>query len=201
MYTLFKRALIACCFAFPALACAAERTPEIKPVAPVQTMAPVPATTAAVQAVRIGYVDIVRIGTESEQGKALKSLLMAKKDLLQVKIDRKKKQIEKLKTSIEAKVATMTPQQREARSREFQKKVEEFQSFVQASEEELRGLQEKETKALYDAVEHTATTLGAGKGFAAIVIKKELLYVGNAIDAQDVTDDLIKALNQADRKK
>lgn len=208
MPTMFKRTLIACFFAVPSLVFAADGAPEVKPVAPPQATESTPAEpgfkpgpAAAVQAARIGYVDIARIGTESERGKALKNLLTARKEKLQGKIDGKKKQIEKLKASIEAKIATMTPQQREARSKEFQKKLEEFQKFAQASEEELLTLQEKETRTLFEAIEQAAIVHGKANGFAAIVIKKELLYVGSSVDAQDVTDALIKTLNQTGQKK
>lgn len=205
MPAMFKRVLIACIVSLPAFAFAADVPPEVKPLPAAAAEAPLkPAAVqaaAALQAARIGYVDIARIGTESERGKALKSLLSARKDKLQEKINGKKKQLEKLKTSIEAKIASMTPQQREAKSKEFQKKVEEFQKLAQASEAELSALQEKESKAFYEAVEQSAGAHGKANGFAAIVIKKELLYVGSSVDAQDVTDALIKALNQSEAKK
>ncbi len=202
----FKRVLIACFFALPSLAFAADTAVEVKPPVPPQTAVSAPAEAAlkpaaATQAARIGYVDIARIGAESERGKALKTLLSTRKDTLQVKVDGKKKQVEKLKASIEAKIATMTPKQREAKSKEFQKKLGEFQKFAQASEDELMALQEKESRMLFEAIEQSAVTYGKENGFAAIVIKRELLYVGGSVDAQDVTDALIKALNQADQKK
>lgn len=202
----FKRILIACLFALPSLVSAADSATEVKAVAAPLTTEAVPAAAAlkpvvVSPAARVGYVDIARIGTESERGKALKALLTASKDKLQGKIDGKKKQIEKLKTSIEAKIATMTPPQREAKSKEFQKKLEEFQKFAQTTETEFFNLQDKETKALYEAIELAAVEHGKANGFAAIVIKKELLYVSSAVDAQDATDALIKALNQADQKK
>lgn len=206
MPTLFKSILIACFVALPALGFAVDSAPETKPDVPPQITTPAPAEAAqkpaaAVQTTRIGSVDITRIATESDRGKALKALLTTKKDKLQGKIDGKKKQVEKLKTSIEAKIATMSPKQREAKSKEFQKKVEELQKFAQASEEELFTLQDKESKTLYEAVEKAAGAYGKTNGFAAIVIKKELLYVGSTVEAQDVTDALIKALNQAEQKK
>jgi outer membrane protein len=206
MPTILKRVLIACLFALPSLAFAADKPAEVKPATSLQTTTPAPTEgllkpVVAAQTVRIGYVDIARIGAESERGKALKTLLTTKKDKLQDKISGKKKQLEKLQKSIEAKIATMTPQQREAKSKEFQKKVEDFQKFGRSSEEELFALQDKETKALYEAIEQAAIVHGKANGFAAIVVKKELLYVGSSVDAQNVTDDLIKALNQADQKK
>lgn len=146
-------------------------------------------------------MDITRIAAESEQGKSLKTLLTSRKDKLQAKIDGKKKQIEKLKVSIEAKIAKMSPQQREAKSKEFQKKVEEFQKFARASEEEFFALQDKETRTLYGAIEQAAVAHGKANDFAAIAVKKELLYVGSSVATEDVTDALIKELNQGFQKK
>lgn len=204
MSTISKKMLLACFLVFPSFVFAADNSAEVKPLltVPVQSEAvlqSVPAKAATTAA--IGYVDIARIGSDSERGKTLKALLTTKKNTLQGKIEGKKKQVEKLRASIEAKIATLTPQQREAKSKEFQKKVEEFQKFAQTSEEEFYTLQEKETKSLYEAIEQSAVAHGKANGFAVIVIKKELLYVGSSVDAKDVTDDLIKALNMADQKK
>ncbi|MDD5286672.1 MAG: OmpH family outer membrane protein [Desulfuromonadaceae bacterium] len=211
--TIIKKFIIALIVGLPTLSAAADATiaSEPKGAMPAQTTAiktqliptesKPPEAIVAKETTRMGYVDIARVGTESDRGKALRDLLMARKEILQGKVDGKKKQIEKLKKSIEAKIATMTSQQREAKSKEFQKKLDEFQKFARASEEELFGLQEKETKALYEDIERTAVAYGKANGFSVIVVKKELLYVGSAVDAQDVTEPLIKALNEAGQKK
>lgn len=202
----FKTALIACLIALPSFVFAAENAAEVKSPLPAQSAvstppeaAPKPA--AAVQNARIGYVDIVRIGAESEQGKSLRIRLLSSKDKLQSKIEGKKKALDKIKASIEAKIATMSPKQREAKSKEFQKKVQEFQKFVQASEQEFINLQEKETRTLYEAIEQASVEHGKANGYVAIVVKKELFYVANTVDVQDVTDALIKVLNQDGHKK
>ena len=189
----------------PNLAFAADQPAGVPPKtalpkisAPTETLLK---SVEAPHATRIGYVDISRIAAESERGKTLRIVLISRKDKLQAKIEEKKKALDKLKTSIEAKIAKMTPKQREAKSKEFQKKLEELQKLAQAAEEEFLALQEKETKLLYEAIELAAVAHGKANGFAAVVIKKELLYVGNTVDAQDVTDALIKALDQAGEKK
>jgi len=211
--TFFKKLLIALIIALPTLSAAVDIAPagEPKAAAPAQTTVSTPQANAAdnkpagaaavCQTAKIGYVDIARIGTESDRGKALKTLLTSKKDQLQGKINGKKKQIEKLKTSIESKITTMTQQQREAKSKVFQKKLEEFQKFALKSEEEFFTLQEKETRSLYEEIEMSAVAHGKANGFSVIVVKKELLYVGSAVDTRDVTEELIKSLNETGRKK
>ena len=210
-----KKLLIMLMIVFPTLSVAAEGIPAGAPGGSAPAPAAVTAAPAAVPAAaekkpeaaaalpanRIGYVDINRIGTESERGKELTALLTARKVKLQGKLDSKKKQIEKMKASIEAKIAQMSPQQREAKAKEFQKKLDEFQKFARTSDEELYTLQDKESKALYNEIEKAAVAHGTANNFAVIVVRKELLYVANAVDAQDVTDALIKALNEAGQKK
>lgn len=206
MHTNFKRVLIVCLFLLPTLVFAADNPAEVQSAAPPQPVKSTPIDTVvkavpALQVTRIGYVDIVKIGGESERGKSLKVLLTSRKDATQSKIDGQKKKIEKLEKSIKAKIATMTPQQREAKGKEFQKKVEEFQKFARAAEEEFYSLQEKETQTLYIAIEQAAVEYGKGNGFAAVVIKKDLLYVGSDVAAEDITEALIKSLNQGEEKK
>jgi outer membrane protein len=216
MHSIVKTLLIACIVALPTLAAVADAAPvaEAKPLAPVSpAVSATPLTVStenkpevtiaapAIQTTHFGYVDISRVGSESDRGIALKALLTTQKDKLQGKLDAKKKQIEKLKASIEAKLPQMTPPQREAKSKEFQKKMEEFQKFVRSSEEELFKLQDKETKSLYEEIEKAAVAHGKENKLALIVVKRDLLYVGPAVDAQDLTDALIKAVNASGQKK
>ncbi len=205
MTTITKTILIACVCTLPTLAFAIDKPAEVTVAAPQQTAVAPPIEAllkpAAVPSARIGFVDIVRIGTESERGKALRTMLSAKKDKLQSTFESKKKQLDKLKASIEATIAKLTPQQREAKSKEFQKKLEDLQKLAQTSEGDFIALQEKETTSLFEAIEQSAVAHGKANAFSAIIIKKDLLYASTAVDAQDVTDALIKALNQSDQKK
>lgn len=221
--TILGIVLITLISAFATLSIAADAPPaieakpapspaiEAKPALPPQAVTVSPpviatenkpvAAVAPVATAKIGYVDIIRIGADSEGGKALKNLLTLKQTQLQGKIDGKKKQIEKFKASIEAQLPTMTQQQKEAKSKEFQKKLDEFQKFAKTLEEELMALQEKETRALYDVIEKAAIAHGKANGFSVIVVKKDLLYLGSSISIQDVTDALIKLMNESGQKK
>jgi outer membrane protein len=148
----------------------------------------------------MGLVDMPRILNETARGKAVEAKFKGMKDKLQDRVDAKRKQLDKLRASFEAMLPTLSQEQRETKAKEFQKKVEEFQKFGKKLEEELYTTQEKETKGLYDATEKAAVAYGKANNFAVIVIKKELLYVGDDIDAQDVTGVLIKAMDEAARK-
>ena len=116
--------------------------------------------------------------------------------LLQGQIEAKRKQLDKQKSAIEAKLKTLTPPQREAKAKEFQKKVEEFQKFGMNAEKELQTRQEEFSVKLFKAIEQASADLGKAKGLSLVVVKRELLYLGSGVDAQDVTDDVIKKIDK-----
>jgi outer membrane protein len=201
--------------ALPSLGSAADTAPVpetlktpslLQPAAPATPAVPpsplkVPETPKAQQTMRIGYVDIARIGSESTLGKASTAKSREKQEKFQARILAKRKQLDKQKAAIEAKISTLTPQQREAKGREFQKKVEEFQKFGMNAEKELQALQEELTKALFAAIEQTAAEYGKTNRLGVVIIKRELLYLDSGVDSQDVTDGLIKLMNEKDRKR
>jgi outer membrane protein len=123
------------------------------------------------------------------------------KKALQGKIENKRKQLEKQQAAIEAKLKTLTPQQREAKAKEFQKKVEEFQKFGLNAEKELQAKQEEFSDKLFKAIEQASAELGKAKGLALVVIKRELLFLGSGVDVQDVTDGVIKLIDGKEAKK
>lgn len=155
----------------------------------------------AISATRLGHVDVERIASESELAKSGQAQFGELKKKFQGQIDGKRKQLEKLQSSLEAKIKTLPPAQREAKAKEFQKKVEEFQRFGQNAEKELKAKQEELSEKMFKAIEKASQELGKAKGLALVIIKRELLYLGSGVDAQDVTDDVIKQIDGGMPKK
>lgn len=205
-----RRILIALFIAaLPSLSNAAETAPAadslktpslIQPTTAAVPISPAPLKVAetpkAQQAMKIGYVDIVRIGKESTLGKTSTAKTKEKQGKFQARIQAKRKQLDKQKAAIEAAFAKLNPQQKEAKAKEFQKKVEDFQKFGMSAEKELQTLQEDLSKALFEAVEQAAAEYGKANGLNLVMIKRELLYLGSGVDAQDVTAGIIKTMNE-----
>jgi outer membrane protein len=184
---------------------AAETAPDTQPSLPVSQQ-PVPqATPAAVEktatgavtqpATRFGQVDVARVASESETAKTGQAQLAELKKKLQAQIETKRKQLEKQKASLEEKLKSLTPQQREAKAKEFQKKVEEFQKFGMNAEKELQAKSEEFSEKLFKAIEQASADLGKAKDLAIVVIKRELLFRNSNIDELDVTQDVIKKID------
>ena len=193
-------ALLIC--ALPMISVAAETTPA----AGDQNTAPPakPLTSEASisqQLLRLGYVDIARLNQESAAGKAAQAQAKAKQKTLQSQLESRRKQLDKQKAALEAKFATLSPTQRDNKAKEFQKKVEEFQKFGMNAEKELQELQEKLLEDLSKTFEEVAAEYGKANGLALVIVKRELLYLSNAVDAQDVTDGILTLLNEKAAKK
>jgi outer membrane protein len=215
--------LIAFTLTLPGIALANEPAPSTAPAAAsttstVSTPTPntitteKPATTAtqaspaaqpappAKPALRFGYVDMNRFGSDSIPGKAISARLKEKSEKFQATIVSKQKQLEKQKKAIEAKIAQLSPEQRDAKAKEFQKKIEGFQKYVQSAEKEMRSLEQQLTIKLFEAVEKATTAYGKESGLIAITAKKELLYLGNGIEVVDVTSAIIERINKENIK-
>lgn len=167
--------------------------PSLLPQQPlIKPAEPAPATAASFT---VGSVEMAKLISDSAYGTSIQARVKEKQAKLQSQIEAKRKQLDKLKSSAEAKLATMTPQQREAKSKEFQKKVEEFQKFGRSAEDELLKFQEEQQRLFIDAVEKACSEYGKAAGLAMIVVKKEMLYLGSGVEARDVTAAVIKQLD------
>jgi len=182
-------------------ALAAATVPATVAAAPAATVASEPATVTTNQSVKIGYIDMSKIASETDKGKAVTVALKARSGKLRTKIEARQKQIEKQKTAIEAKIASLTPKQREAKAKEFQKKMEDYQKLVRASDLEMQELQEKLTTDLFNAVKKAASDYGKSHGYAAVVSKKDFLYQADTPEPKDLTEEISAILDQKQKSK
>lgn len=153
-------------------------------------------TKAELGRIRLGYIDVARIFEESKPGKASKALFRDKADKYEAKAKGKQKQLDKLKATLEAQLPTLPADQRAAKIKDFDKKVDDFRHFAQGVEKEIKALQEELNKNMSTALEKAARTYGEANGFTIIVTKKETLYLSPGVDAQDITDAVLKQVNE-----
>lgn len=183
------------CLSFAATDSSPAATPSVSasPAVPAEKATPSGSTETRF---RVGYVDMIKIAAESDAGKVAKAHFEAKADRHKAQIDTKQKLLEKQKATLEAKLPTYTPEQRTAKIKEYEKKVNELKKMLEKADKEMRPMQEELTKELYGKIEAAARAYGAANGFSIILEKRELLYLGKGIDAEDVTGILIAELNK-----
>ncbi len=167
-------------------AATAESVPEQKSATPV-----IPASS-----IKIGYADIMKIAEQSDAGKVAKAHFEAKADRHKAQIETKQKLLEKQKTTLEAKLPGYSPEQRAVKIKEYEKKVDELRKMLQKADKEMKPMQEELVKGIYGKIEAAARSYGEANGFSVILIKSELLYLDKNADVQDVTEALLKQVNQ-----
>lgn len=177
--------------------------PALTPAAAAPALTLLPKATEAPkpQQLKLGYVDIARVGAESSLGKASAAQAKQKQEKFQAQLQAKRKQLDKQKAALEAQFPTLNPTQKEAKAKEFQKKVESFQKFGMGAEKELQTLQEDLGKAFNEAIEQAAMEYGKSNGLALVVVKREMLYLSSEVDVQDVSEGIIKLMNGKWSKK
>jgi outer membrane protein len=180
----------------------AKPAPDVKPASEVKQPAPATATEAAPpaavkkeQTIRIGYVDMAKIASDSIPGKAMVAELKAKTEKYQKQMTAKEKQLQKQKEAIEKQIPTLSPQQRAAKAKEFQKKLEDLQKFAQNADKDIRNKENELLGKLYQSIEKSAGEYGKANGLTAVVMKKELLYTASNVDSVEITGDVLKMVN------
>lgn len=173
----------------------------LKPAPGLSLLPAVKEAAQPVTAAKIGVVDINIISMDSAIGKDAQTKIKGLQAKLQKQVEAKRKQLDKFKADTERQLPSLSPQQREAKSKEFQKKVEEFQKFGMKLEKELMDSQQKLTKALFEAIGKAAEELGKNKGLTAITVNRELLFLGAGVEPVDLTADLVKLLDENGSRK
>lgn len=153
------------------------------------------------QVVKIGFIDMAKIASDSDPGKAAYAEIKAKTAKYQKQIKSKERQLQKQKADIEAQMPSLTPTQRSKKAKEFQNKLESFQKYLQKADKDVRTREAELLQELYKAVVKTAGDYGTTNGYAAIVMKKELLFAGDTVAIQDLTEEMIKLLAKSPDKK
>jgi outer membrane protein len=145
---------------------------------------------------KVGYVDLTKIAETSDVAKVAKAHFESKADRYKAQIETKQKMLEKQKATLEAKLPTYTPEQRTAKIKDYEKKVDELRKMLQKADKEMKPMQEELIREVYGKIEKTSREFGEANGFSVILEKRELLYLGSGIDAQDVTEQIIAELNR-----
>lgn len=152
--------------------------------------------------IKIGFVDMAKVASDSVPGKAATAEMKTRAARLQNQVKSREKQLSKQKAALESTIASLSPAQREAKAKDFQKKVVDYQKFVQKAGKELQAREEQLLGNLYKSSRNAAEDYAKTNGFAAVVIKKDLLYLGDTVEVKDLTDEIIKQVdrNQSAKK-
>ena len=151
----------------------------------------------AADVAKIGTVDIQRIMSTSEQGKAAKAQIKQQSDKMTVALKQKGAEIETLKNQLERESMVMSKEKREEKEREFRIKLNDLKTLEKRYRGELQAMEKKLAGEMRKAVFKLVEEIGKKEGYLLIMNNFNIMYAPTSID---VTDQIIKRLNAQYKK-
>lgn len=156
-------------------------------------------TVFAADALKIGFVDLVKALNESESGKKAKADLEFLIKSKQVAIDEKGKAIEKGKNDLEKQASVLSQDARKAKEEELERLIREYQRLVSDSQGEVKKKESELTGEILKDIRVIIQKIGQDESYTLILENAEgqILYSKKDID---LTDAVIKKHNEAKAK-
>ncbi len=142
----------------------------------------------------VGYIDLKRLVSESEMGKAAKTDLIKLKDEKEVVLKAKLKEMEELKDYINKNSDTIDADELQKKNLELNRKYKDYQRIEADAKEDITiGDRELVSKILKEA-DGALKMVAKKKNYTMII--KDPNAVGYLDPSVDITDEVLKELNK-----
>ena len=152
------------------------------------------AFNAQAEETKIGYVDLQKVVTTSDQGreamKTLSSIEKVKKALIKEKVDT----IRSLEADLAKQASILNPETKKEKQAELEKLVAEYQKMRRESEEELQKNEAELIQKIVLDVNKLLEKIAKQEGYTAILNKPAVLYISNEFD---LTGQVLTEINKA----
>lgn len=152
------------------------------------------AFNAQAEETKIGYVDLQKVVTTSDQGreamKTLSSIEKVKKALIKEKVDT----IRSLEADLAKQASILNPETKKEKQEELEKLVAEYQKMRRESEEELQKNEAELIQKIVLDVNKLLEKIAKEEGYTAILNKPAVLYIS---DEFDLTGQVLTEINKA----
>lgn len=153
--------------------------------------------STVVAAGSIAYIQLDRIIEEYDMANDLKTVVETKVNNIQSEITRRGKKLENDVKSFQDKVNKhlMTQSTAEVQAAQLQKREQEFNAYAAKKQEEIQEEQIVMMNQIADAIKTYVDKYNEEKQYAMILSNQAGVPVITAIDALDITDDVLAGLN------
>lgn len=152
----------------------------------------------AADVAKIGIVNLQRAIETSNAGKSAQAEIKKQKDAMEQELKQKGAEIEQLRIQFERESMIMSKEKREEKEREGAIKLNDFRSLQKRYRTELQDLEQKLVGDLRNQVYALAEEIGKKEGYLLIINNFSVMYAPGSID---ITDQLIKQMNEKNAKK
>jgi outer membrane protein len=143
--------------------------------------------------IKIGYVDLQRVLTETDDGKQATSKLKADFEKKQKDLDARQEELKKLKGDLDKQQAILKPEALAQKQGELQQKLVQLQETYMRLQKDLAEKEEEAKQRIIRKTRAVAAQIAQAEGFAFILeANTGLLY---APASNDLTNELIRKYN------
>jgi outer membrane protein len=142
---------------------------------------------------KLGYVDMQRALTETEDGRKAKEKLKKDFEQKQKELDEQQAQLKKEIEDLDKKRSLLTPDKVREKESELRSKLEKVQQTYMRHQQDLSGKEQKETAKIFERMQKIMQEIAAAENFTMIVDKSALVFAKPHLD---LTNELIRRYNK-----
>jgi len=136
----------------------------------------------AQETLKIGYVDVRAVISESKSGKQFKAELDKYVKNKQASLKKEEEKLVSLKQSLEKEALTLSDAQKQEKQKSFQEKVQALQKMAQDADRELRQKDNEYSNKALQAVREIINEVAKEEKFNLILSRNEVLYGEDAMN-------------------
>jgi outer membrane protein len=152
-------------------------------------------SATAVAETKIGYVDLQKALTLTDEGKAAKDRLKRDFDVKQKKLDAAQEDLKKERDTYDKQNQLWTEDKRREKQMDLERKIQEATKMWQEMQRDLSEAEQKETGSIFQKMEVIIHDIAESEGFTHVFDRGRggLIY---APESMDLTAELVRKYNE-----
>jgi outer membrane protein len=152
---------------------------------------------AAQERIKIGFIDIQRIISESQAGKKAKDRFQAQVKKAEADVQKERSDLERLKNDLEKKGPLLKEEERRNLEADFQKRSVNLQRTLGDYQQDLQRKNSEMMSEILKELEQVVNEIGKAEKFTLILERSQILY---SDQATDITGRVIEVYNSRTKK-
>jgi len=152
---------------------------------------------SAQERIKIGFIDIQRVVSESQAGKQAKERFQAQVKKAEADVVKERQDLEKLRADMEKKGPLLKDEERRNLESDYQRRSVNLQRAMSDYQQELQQKNNEMMSDILKQLEQIVTEVGKADKFTLILERSQILYSDQGID---ITNKVIESYNSRTKK-
>lgn len=152
---------------------------------------------SAQERIRIGFIDIQRVVSESQAGKRAKDRFQAQVKKAEADLQKERQELERIRNDIDKKGPLLKEEERRNMEADFQKRSVNLQRTMGDYQQDLRQKESSMMSEILKELETIVNEVGKAEKFTLILERSQILYSDQGID---ITNKVIETYNSRAKK-